>query len=328
MVSMGGSRPPPLPRPVEPVRQGFRRGWLRLGALVLAGLLLALFMRRVVPAAPRPTSDARDDETSGMLRPSPEDDPDQPAPERAQETSERADEPSEEATEEPSEEATEESSEEATQASSAEATQASSAEATQASSAEASLLRSRVREPHASTSAPEPSVRPAGRYQSEQIFASTEQSTAFADTRRGPRRSERSYRLDVEGAPITRSDNSASPRSRLAVNRVRDALRRSAGQLERCCDAALRASLLRARAEAPRAAAAAQLRVHGLAAWFSVQASGATSGVRMEGDAPEELITCIRGTVERWKLPGLATGVELRVGLEFAGAAGAPVERQ
>jgi hypothetical protein len=112
------------------------------------------------------------------------------------------------------------------------------------------------------------------------------------------------------------------------VNRVRDALRRSAGQLERCCDAALRASLLRARAAAPHAAPAAQLRIHGLAAWFSVQASGATSGVRLEGDAPDELITCIRSTVERWQLPGVATGVEFRVGLELLGATSPPSERR
>jgi hypothetical protein len=308
---MGGSRPPPLPRPVvEPARQGRRRGWLRLGALVVAGVLLALFIRRVVPADTQPTSEPHEPhephehETSGMLRPSPQHGVEQPEPERAEETPERTEGSSEQATQEPSEVATQEASE------------------------RLSFLRSRAQGPRASSETPEPSVRQAGRYQSEQLFASTEQIPAFADARRGPRRSERSYRLDVESASITRSDTSAGPTARLSVNRVRDTLRRSAGQLEQCCDAALRASLLRARAAAPHAAPAAQLRIHGLSARFSVEASGATSGVRLEGNAPDELITCIRSTIERWKLPGVASGVEFRVGLELLGATGAPSERR
>jgi serine/threonine protein kinase len=298
LFSMGGSRPPPLPRPVaEPVHQGRRRGWLRVGALVLVGLVLALFLRSVVPASLRPAAEPHDDESSSRLRPTPQEGSDQTDSERAEETSGRAEAPSEEATQESSEEATQESSEEATQESSEEPP----------------------------VEAAEPSLRPGGRYESEQIFASTEQRTLFADTRRTPRRSERSYRLDVEGAPITRSDGSTSPRAKLSVHRVRDTLRRSAAQLERCCDAALRASLLRAQREAPQVAPAAELRVHGLAAWFSVAASGATSSVRLEGDAPDELLTCIRGSVQHWKLPGLEVGAEFRVGLVFAGAS-APIE--
>jgi len=274
LFDMGGSRPPPLPRSVvAPARHNKRRGWLRLGALVLAGVLLALFIRRAAPTdAPPPSvrsgaSTAEDDETSSSVRS--RDSAEQNDPESA---------------EEPSEEV----------------------------APEHSTIRSRVEEPLASTVSAAPLARPP-KDQSEQIFASTEQSAPFADLRgrsaARPRRGERSYRLDVEGASITRSDTSDtsdSASAALSLKQVRDALRRSAGQLERCCDAALRASL------------DAQLRALDLAVSFSVEASGETRGVRMDGDASDELTACIRGAVQRWRLPGSEVGAQFRVGLEFA----------
>jgi serine/threonine protein kinase len=327
LFEMGGSRPPPLPRQVStaPAKKSHTRRWLGLGALVLVGVSMALFMRRAEPPASELTAEPAQQPAALALRSSEARASAAPASESDTPTlTSRAEEPRSAmrslirpAVEMPSRHA--------------ELVARQSDLRLHADEPHTSTLASRhgdlrlpAEPPRASTPASDQPPRLLRRSPSELLFASSEQSEPLQVTpafvRGGsarfdrarvaarPGRVERTYRLDVEGTAITRTDGGPSPESGASDSHVREALRRSAGQLERCYDAALRASL------------DAQLRAVGLAARIAIEPSGETSAVVMNGDAPDELIECIRGAVQKWRFPETETSAEFQVPLDFSGA--------
>lgn len=296
VFEMGGSRPPPLPRPSTPPvsRKRRVRSWLGLASVVLAGIGLALFARRgespppereqQQSAAPAGASESavlttrvepmRSLTRSLLSRPLGD------APKKSvAATAQQAPRPPHTSRGEPS--------------------VVSAPQGARFDVVPPRFVR-----------APDNTLRPTRAPESAHRLSAGGAAAYVQHPRVAPRggRIERSYRLDVEGTPIARVDESPSPEAATTDGRVRDALRRSAAQLERCYDAALRASL------------DAQLRAIGLAAEVTIEPSGETSAVLMDGDAPDELIECIRGHVSKWKFPETEGRASYRVPLDFSGA--------